>query len=224
MKALLTLKSAIDQSSFVGIIALVLLTPVLFPQLASAAALQTSEQATAQVFEINVSDSSLLDSAPKQNSITLNDIQSTDPLTVNLQAFLQDNNSPLQGYAGQLLSHDNWKTIVSISFVESNMCVHNYYYNCSGIGGQEYLRKYNDFGEWIDDMSNVLKTRYDGWTLAKMDGVYVQPYSPNWKLGATKTLAQLTELENFSNLERAEISRANTVVQQSNQELATIAQ
>jgi hypothetical protein len=79
MKALLTLKSAIDQSSFVGIIALALLTPVLFPQLASAAALQTSEQSSAQVFEINVADLSSLSSTPKQNniqnSVSLNDIQ-----------------------------------------------------------------------------------------------------------------------------------------------------
>src|SRR5476649_1910386 len=118
MKALLTLKSAIDQSSFVGIIALVLLTPVLFPQLASAAQLQTSEQPSAQVFEIKVTDSGLLDSAPNQNnsqnSITVNDIQQLDPLTVNLQAYLQDNNSPLQGYVPQLLEHENWPTIVAI--------------------------------------------------------------------------------------------------------------
>jgi len=228
MKALSTLKSAIDQSSFVGIIALVLLTPMLQPQLASAAALQTSGQSTAQVFEINVSDPSLLGSAPKQNnvqnSITFNDIQAVDPLTVNLQAYLQDHNSPLQGYTSQLLSKSNWKQVLAISFVESNMCVHDYVYNCSGIGGQEYLRKYNNFGEWIDDMSNVLATRYEGWTLDKMDGVYVQPYSYNWKLGSKKIYAQLTELENFSNLERSEIARASAVTQQSNRELATIAE
>jgi hypothetical protein len=228
MKALSTLKSAIDHSSFVGIIALILLIPVLQPQLASAAALQTSGQSTAQIFEINVSDSSLLDSAPKQNnlqnSITFNDIQAVDPLTVNLQAFLQDNNSPLQGYTSQLLSHDNWKTILAISFVESNMCIHDYRYNCSGIGGQEYLRKYNDFGEWIDDMSSILATRYNGWTLDKMNGVYVQPKSVNWAFGSKKIFAQLTELENFSNLERSEIARTSAVTEQSNRELATIAQ
>jgi hypothetical protein len=104
------------------------------------------------------------------------------------------------------------------------MCTHSYYYNCSGIGGQEYLRKYNNYGEWIDDMSNVLTTRYNGWTLDKMDGIYVQPYSYNWEIGSKKIFGQLTELENFSNMERAEIARANTVTQQSNQELATIAQ
>src|ERR1039458_8914741 len=121
MKALLTLRYAINQSSSVGIIALVLLTPFIQPGLVSAAALQTSEQSTAQVFEIKVADSSLLDSTPKQNdvqnSITFSDIQATDPLTVNLQAYLQDNNSPLQGYTKELLAEGNWKTILAISFV-----------------------------------------------------------------------------------------------------------
>jgi hypothetical protein len=224
MKALITLKSAIDQSSFVGIIALVMLIPVLQPQLALAAALQASEQSTAQVFKINVSDSSLLVSTPKQNSITLNDIRATDPLVVNLQAFLQDNNSPLQSYVPQLLEHDNWKTIIAISFVESNMCVHNLRYNCSGIGGPGHFRQYSDFGGWIDDMSNLLATRYGGWTLEKMDGVYVQPYSHNWKLGSTKMLTSLTELENTSGQQRAEIAQVNVVTQLSNQELATIAE
>jgi hypothetical protein len=228
MKALSTLKSAIDHSSFVGIIALILLAPVLRPDLASAAALQTSGQSTAQVFEINVSDPSLLGSAPKQNNsqntITLNDIQSTDPLTVNLQAFLQDHNSPLQGYTGQLLAHDNWPTIVAISFVESNMCVHSVYNNCSGIGGQEYLRKYDNYGQWIDDMSNVLATRYNGWSLKKMDGIYVQPYSYNWKIGSEQILNQLTELQKFSDMERTQIAQANSLTQQSNQQLATIAE
>ena len=58
-------------------------------------------------------------------------------------------------------------------------------------------------------MSNVLATRYSGWTLKKMDGIYVQPYSYNWKIGSKKIMAQLTELENFSNLESAEIARLN---------------
>ena len=222
MKALSTLKSAIDQSSFVGIIALALLFPVISPNIVSAAALQTSEQSTAQVFKINVSDPSLLVSAPKQNSVSLTDIQSKDPLFVNLHNFLQQNNSPLADFTGQLLSHDNWKTVVSISFVESNMCVHNLSNNCSGIGGPGHFRKYNNFGEWIDDMSALLDSHYSGWTLAEMDGVYVQPYSYNWKLGSTKTLAQLTDLENTSNQQRADLAKANELTAKSNQELATI--
>jgi hypothetical protein len=224
MKALITLKSAIDHSSFVGIIALVLLAPMLQPQLASAAALQTSGQSPAQIFKINVSDSSVLDSAPKQNSITLNDIQSTDPLAVNLQAFLQDNNSPLQSYVPQLLEHDNWKTIIAISFVESNMCVHNLRFNCSGIGGPGHFRQYSDFGGWIDDMSDLLATHYSGWTLEKMDGVYVQPYSANWVLGSKKIHAQLTALEKLSDSQRTDMANANSLTDQSNRELATIAQ
>jgi hypothetical protein len=220
MKALSTLKSAIDQSSFVGIIALVLLVPVIRPDIASAAALQTSEQSTAQVFEINVSDPSLLDSAPKQNntetSVTVNDVEQSDPLAVNLTAYLKENNSPLQNYVPQLLTHDNWDKVVAISFVESNMCIHNLNYNCSGIGGPGHFRKYKDFGGWIDDMSSLLNSHYNGWTLDKMNCVYVQPCSPNWAYGSNRTLAQLQLIETVSEQQRRELAQNN------NSELATL--
>lgn len=202
MKALSTLKSAIDQSSFVGIIALVLLTPVFFPQLALAAELQTLGQ-QALVFKIN---------APlqNQNSIVLQQIVQADPLATNLKAYLENNHSPLADYTTELLSKSNWQKIVAISFVESNMCVHHYYYNCSGIGGQEYLRKYKNFGEWIDDMSTLLDTRYNGWSLDKMNGVYVQPKSYNWGLGSKKVLADLAVLEQTSEAQRTVIAQTAT--------------
>lgn len=228
MKALTTLKSAIDQSSVVGIIALISLIPVIVPRIAFAAELQTSGQ-SAQVFEINVSDPSILDQTSNpnnnQNSLTIDSIQQNDPLTVDLQAYLQDHNSPLQAYTTQLLSHDNWKTVVAISFVESNMCVHNYYNNCSGIGGQEYLRKYNNFGDWINDMSSILATRYSGWTLDQMNGVYVQPKSYNWGLGSKKILAQLTALQETADQQRVALAQSSVnTLSPVNQELATIAQ
>jgi hypothetical protein len=213
MKALSTLKSAIDQSSFVGIIALILLGPVVFPHLALAAVLQTSEQSTAQVFEINVSDSSSLDSTPKpnsQNSVTVNAIEQADPLTTNLTAYLKDNDSPLQDYVPELLKHDNWKTVVSISFVESNFCVHNLHYNCSGIGGPGHFRQYNNFGEWIDDMSTLLDSHYNGWTLDKMNGVYVQPSSINWVYGSKKTFAELTAIEQQSENQRRDLAQSQS--------------
>jgi hypothetical protein len=229
MKALSTLKSAIDQSSIVGIIALFSLVPVLAPHLALAAELQTSGQ-PAQIFEINVSGSSLLgqnqNSNNNQNSITIDSIQQTDPLTVDVQAFLQDHNSPFQPYTKQLLACPDWKRVLAISFVESNMGIHHYSFNSSGIGGQEYLRKYNNYGEWMNDMCNLLQTRYSGWTLGKMDGVYVQPYSSNWKMGSEKILTQLTALEQTANQQRAENAQALSANTQTpaNLELATIAQ
>jgi len=223
MKALSTLKSALDQGALIGITALVLLAPVFYPQLALAAEAQALGQQN-QVFEIKVTNPNSINTNTQSQSLTLNDIQQADPLFVSLQNYLQDNGSPLQAYTGQLLSHDNWKTIVAISFVESNMCVHNYYYNCSGIGGQQYLRKYNNYGEWIDDMSNVLATRYNGWSLDKMDGVYVQPYSVNWKLGSKKVYAQLTALEQSADAARTQLAQQSAAQSQSNQDLATIAQ
>jgi hypothetical protein len=229
MKALTTLKSAISQSSSLGIIALLSLLPVFVPNIALGAELQTQGNQS-QIFKINITDSSLLNPNPNnnqnplQNSININDVQQADPLTVDLQAYLQDHNSPLQSYAAQLAQLPNWKTIVAISFVESNMCVHSYYYNCSGIGGQEYLRKYNNYGEWINDMSSILAQRYNGWTLDKMDGVYVQPYSANWKLGSKKVFNELTDLENTANQQRIAIAQNSVATSTNNLQLATIAQ
>ena len=212
MKALTTLKSAINQSSFVGIIALVSLLPVLIPNLALAAELQTSGT-QALVFEINTT-------LQNQNTLTLQQAAQKDPLTVDLKNYLADHNSPLAEYTPNLLTHDNWKMILAISFVESNMGQHHYYFNSSGIGGQQYLRKYNNYGEWIDDMSTLLDTRYNGWTLDKMNGVYVQPKSFNWGMGSKKVLAELTVLEKNANDERTTIAQTATV--NANPELATI--
>lgn len=199
MKALTHLRSAINQGSILSIVALILIAPFACPVLTvQAAGLQTSGQ-PALVFDVKTT-------LQNQNSISLLQITQHDPLTASLHNYLVSYNSPLADYTNQLLSKDNWKMILAISFVESNMGVHHYYYNSSGIGGQEYLRKYHNYGEWIDDMSNLLATRYNGWTLEKMDGVYVQPYSYNWALGSKKILAELTALENNAATQRANIA------------------
>jgi hypothetical protein len=169
-----------------------------------------------------------LDQAPKQNdiqnSLTIDTIQQADPLTVNLQAYLQDHNSPLQSYTAQLLQYNNWKTVVAISFVESNMCVHNLNYNCSGIGGPGHFYAFKDFGGWIDCMSNLLTTRYQDKTLDQMNGVYVQPKSANWAYGSKKISAELTALEKNADQERVAMAQASASTNTANQELATIAQ
>ncbi|MDE2312474.1 MAG: hypothetical protein KGJ93_05325 [Patescibacteria group bacterium] len=190
MKALSFLKTAVNQNSLVSLAALILLVPLLYP----AAGAQASGQ-SAVVFQIN--------SDPQnQNSISFQQNAQKDPLVVNLQNYLQGYDSPLADYVPQLVSKDNWKQVIAISFVESNMCVHDYYYNCSGIGGQDYLRKYHDFGEWIDDMSNLLDQRYQDWTFDQMNGVYVQPKSKNWAYGAKKIKAELDQLQRIANYQR----------------------
>jgi hypothetical protein len=225
MKALSTLKSAFNQSTLYGIIALVMLTPVLFPGIAQAAELQTQGQQS-QIFEIKITDPSLLISNPNnnQNTLTLDTVQKSDPLYTSLHSYLQAHNSPLQYYTAQLLTYSNWPMIVSISFVESDMCQHSLDYNCSGLGGQKYLRKYQNYGQWIQDMSNLLSQRYQGWTLSQMDGVYVQPVSYNWKIGSEEVLAQLTALQKNANQQRVQIAETSVAINQSNKDLATIAQ
>ena len=225
MKALTTLKSAIDQSSTLGIIALFSLVPVFIPSLALGADLQTQGNQS-QIFEIKITDPTLLNpnSNNNQNSININDVQQTDPLTVDLQSYLQDHNSPLQSYAGQLVNLTNWKTVVAISFVESNMCVHNLNYNCSGIGGPGHFYKFKDFGGWIDCMSNLLATRYQDKTLEQMNGVYVQPASVNWINGSTQIYKQLTALEQTANEQRMAMAQNAVATSTQNLQLATIAQ
>jgi hypothetical protein len=229
MKALITLKSAIDQSSALGIIALLSLLPVFIPNIALGAELQTQGNQS-QIFEINITDSNLLNPNSNnnqnslQNSINIDDIQQTDPLTVDLQAYLQDHNSPLQSYAAQLTQLPNWKTVVAISFVESDMCIHNLNYNCSGIGGPGHFYKFKDFGGWIDCMSNLLATRYQGKTLDQMNGVYVQPASVNWAYGANKIYGQLTALELTANQQRIAMAQSSIATSTNNLQLATIAQ
>lgn len=215
MKALSTLKSAINQSSFAfGIIALVVIVPLVYPAaIIKAAELQTLGQTKAAVFEINVSSPDLLNPAPKQNtnnnqnSLTMDEIKQADPLTTSLQAYLENHNSPLKDYTSQLLTHGNWKTLLAISFVESNMCIHNLRYNCSGIGGPGHFRQYKDFGDWVNDMSNLLDTHYNGWTLDKMNGTYVQPKSTNWAYGSKKILAELNLLEQQAESQRRDLAQ-----------------
>lgn len=202
MKTLSTLKSVINQSSLSAVIALVVIAPLIYPEMVAAAGLPTSGN-QGLVFQINTT-------LQNQNSLSIQQVAQQDPLVIDLQAYLDARNSPLKDYVPQLIQHGNWPMIIAISQVESNMCIHHYYYNCSGIGGQQYLRKYGNFGEWINDMSNLLAARYNGWSLGKMDGIYVQPYSRNWLYGSTKTLAELVDLQNKALAERAALAQSIT--------------
>ena len=194
---------------------------MVYPHMVWAAGNQTSSQ-SANIFEIKITDSNLVNKISNPNqTLTIGEIQATDPLVVNLQAYLQKNKSPLQAYTTQLLQHENWKTVLSISFVESHMCIHNLNYNCSGIGGPGHFYAFDDFGGWIDCMSNLLNKRYYGQTFDQMNGVYVQPKSVNWALGSKKIYNELVTLERISDEQRVAMAQ-NTIKQ--NQELATIAQ
>ena len=227
MKALLSLKSAIRQSTVYGIIALASLMPSLVPHIAFASG-DTSGANPAKIFEINISSTDLNQTKNQTNtidqpSLAFDSVIQSDPLNVYVQAYLGDHNSPFGPFTNTLLSCPDWKRVLAISFVESNMGIHHYYYNSSGIGGQEYLRKYSDYGAWMNDMCKLLQTRYNNVSLERMNGWYVQPASKNWILGSNKIYTALVQLEAKANEQRAELAH-NSTHAAVNQELATIAQ
>ncbi len=211
MKALLTLKSAVNQSSYVGIMALVMLIPVILPEAALAAELQTLGQ-PAQIFKIKVSDPNLVNQTLKtntiDNSLNIETVANNDPLVVRLRAYLEKNNSPMAPEAAELVQHDQWERGLAISFVESNFCRKAMNKNCSSIGvapGHKLWRKYQTYGDWMADMSALMnkplyKERLT--TFAKMKGVYVQPGSMAWVNGAQKVYNELAALKQAAESER----------------------
>ena len=215
MKALTTLKSAINQSPVFGIMALVMLVPVIYPHYALAAEQQTSGQ-SAQIFEIKITDLSLLSQTPKlnpQNSLSMQAIENNDPLVISLKQYLEDNDSPLGEYAAEIVKQPQWQRALAISYVESHMGRNCYDNNCSGIGvkpGHPSWRKYATKLDWFIDLNKLLekpiyKEKYT--TFQKMKGVYVQPGSAAWVNGATKKYTDLMAITTQAELDRRELAQ-----------------
>ncbi len=113
----------------------------------------------------------------------------------DLQKYLASRKSPLaedDHALDTLLRTRNMKMILAISFVESNMCRKQVYYNCSGIGGSN-IRKYSGFSQWIADFDNLLERRYKGLAVEQFIGYYVQPGSQNWVDGVYQILGDLKD-------------------------------
>lgn len=232
MKALLNLKSAINQSTVFGIIALVSLLPVLVPASAFAADQTSSQQA--QIFKIQ--NSTKINSAeetpaivtvtqPSQNSLSIEEVQSNDTLSIKLKQYLEKHNSPLAEYSAEIVKQPQWERALAISWVESNFgrrCADN---NCSGIGvepGHRLWRKYPTKLDWFKDMSALMekpiyKEKYK--TFRQMKGVYVSPGTENWVRGAEVKYAALTNLKLEAEAEQREMAQIN----KGNEELHTFA-
>lgn len=224
MKALYTLKSVVNQSSMVGIMALATLTPVVLPHVALAAEQQSSSQ-SAKVFEINIADPKLSKqvSNPSQNSLNIADIQNTDPLVINLTSYLQSKGSPLAPNAAEIVKFPFWQRALGISLVESHMCAYTpkvktkqgwiESYNCSGIGGNNY-RIYTSYMDWFADMNSLLsQPNYVNRPIEKFIGYYVVPGGYNWLYGVKKTESELAILEQQSLAQRQDLAQksVNTV-------------
>lgn len=199
MKALLTLKSAINQSSVIGFITLVTLVPVIYPETSLAANSLQTQGEKSLVFQIK--DPNLIQQNQNLSALSYAALANQDPLVIKLRDYLEQHNSPLAEYAAEMVQNPNWEKALAISNVESNMGIHCYDNNCSGIGvkpGHPSWRKYSTKLEWFRDLCELLeqplyKDRFN--TFEKMRGVYVQPGSASWVYGAKKTYAELMILE-----------------------------
>jgi hypothetical protein len=114
-----------------------------------------------------------------------------------LKSYLLSKKSPFADDEAALdafVNSKNMKLMVAISFVESTLGKHCYYYNCSGIGGTPpNLRKYNNYAEWIVDFDDLLERRYKDLPPEKFIGIYVQPGSPNWIYGVKQVIREFEE-------------------------------
>ena len=202
MKTLLRLKSAISKSYTFSISALVLLVPVIFPELALASELKTLGL-QGPVFEIKITNPNFLDQSPKQNEqtfLTMKELEDNDPLVSSLREYLENLHSPLDIYAADIVKQPQWQRALAISWVESNMGKHCYDNNCSGIGvkpGHPAWRKYKTKLDWFVDLCVLLekpiyKEKYT--TFKQMRGVYVVPGSDAWVYGSQQKFNELVAL------------------------------
>lgn len=226
MKALLALKAACNQHALSVIVALVALTPAIYPEITLAAEVPAQRENGALVFEINDSSKLLAKPVENQNSITFEQITSNDPLAIKLKTYLEAHGSPLAEYSDEIIQQPQWQRALAISWVESNFgryCADN---NCSGIGvepGHPAWRKYSTKLDWFKDMAQLMekpiyKEKYT--TFEKMRGVYVQPGSASWVYGAKQKYAELMALT--AQAENEKLALANSSTEQSSTEtLAT---
>ncbi len=121
-------------------------------------------------------------------------IEQSDPKFHLLVEYLEEKNSPLAAYAGELARMPNWKLLVGIAQAESNMCKRTNRNNCWGIGpgspwtfeditqsmyyADSLLSKYRTLG--MDRPENMVRT-YVGW------------HNPNWVLAIHNVLSELSE-------------------------------
>lgn len=164
---------------------------------------QPAGQNTALVFEIKNSTT-----ITDNNSLSINEVVKNDPLAKNLKNYLENLGSPLAQYAEDIIQQPQWQRALAISWVESNMGIHCYYNNCSGIGGapgDKTWRKYSTQLDWFKDMAQLLEQplyKEQLKTFKQMRGIYVKPGSANWVYGAQDKFDELMELTQKSEQQR----------------------
>lgn len=179
----------------IGTVALILsLVGFIYPETVALAAGQNTSA------EFAVTTQSLLDVQNASNKLKYSEVVKSDLYNQQLTDYLNKYNSPFVSDVDTLRKLPEMKRILAISFVESTMGQHCYYFNCSGITlSNGHLKKYDSYASWMKDLNNLLQKRYADMPYKKMMGVYVVPGSANWLNGTTRVHAELDDLENKVN-------------------------
>jgi hypothetical protein len=226
MKALLALVSAnLKKSAYV--MAILPMIVWIYPAIAHGA---SAADGQALVFELN-SNKQDLSNTQTQTSVTYDQIVNQDPLVTNLRQYLAQKQpgSPLITLADKIVTYDDWKRVLAISFVESNMCMHTpkvwahgtrvESFNCSGMDGGK--RVYASYEQWFADMDALLhQPNYAQRPLQKFIGYYVVPGSYSWLHGASSVESELEHLELAANDERVALANQNFNISVAKVELA----
>lgn len=180
----------------------------IYPEIGLGASLQSIEgQNQPLIFEVKN-----LNLQSTNQSLRLIDVTANDPLVNNLKIYLAKHGSPMAEEAAELIKYDEWQRSLAIAFVESNFCKTAKDKNCSSIGvapGHRLWRKYDTYASWMADMSALMqKPLYQKLnTFKKMKGVYVQPGSQKWVIGAQKKYDELMKLTEESKIQRQLIAQ-----------------
>lgn len=119
-------------------------------------------------------------------------------LNKDIQAFLEDKDSPLTPETELLLQQKHWKLLIAISAIESQYCKRQLGWNCWGIGGDSAYRKYPSIREAIVDANNLIEhwQQKGRWlTIEDMNCHYVVPCNPNWVKVVTQVLGEMNQYE-----------------------------
>ena len=183
------------------IIAIILFSLIGWPlQTIKTAHAQTETQQKSLVFEIKSQSEIQTQNNQTQTDTTTLTAEAAQKAEMNeevilLRTYLQSKNSPFANYTEILLAQPDWKTIIAVSNAESNMGIHCYVNNCSGIFGHNGLRTYNSIPDWMTDMQTLLSAHYQNMTLDQMDGKWVYPRSTNWYKASSKVYNDVTAIE-----------------------------
>lgn len=195
---------------------------------AKASALQTMGINSALVFNIEPKPNS--EQQKDQNSVTLlniDEVIKNDPLTIKLQAYLEQNDSPLAPFASQIVQLPQWQQALGITYVESGFCKYARNNNCGSYGvgpGHPLWRKYTTAFDGFKDLTTLLeKPLYKDrlTTCASKRGTFVVPGSNRWVSGCEKVVRDMTNLENEANQERIALA-SNHIVEAAANEVALV--